>query len=97
MLPAAVRAHAISQVQQAGTIAGSLGLPADPSHPNPDAGSAVFPLIQQVARHSFVDGTVFILWIAALIMALGTVASAFMIRRKDMVHEQEAAALLKSA
>ncbi len=91
-LPASARAGAIGQAQHAGTVAASLGLPVNPAQPNPMAHSPAFPLIQHIARQSFVDGTVFVLWLAAAMLGIGTVSAFTMIRRKDMVHEQEAAA-----
>ncbi len=91
-LPAGARQSVIVQVQGKGTIAGSLGLPVDPANPTPLVHSPVFPLVQHIARQSFVDGTVFVFWLATGIVAAGTIAALFMTRRKDMVHEQEAAA-----
>jgi YD repeat-containing protein len=90
-LPANAKAAMISSVQHAGTIPGSLGLPARPGIPNPFAHSPAWPAVQQIARASFVDGTVFILWIAAAILAVGTAAAVALIRQADMVHIQEAA------
>jgi MFS family permease len=87
-LPTANKAPAIHLVQQAGTVAGSLGLPIDPRQPVPLAHSPAFPLVQQIARQSFVDSTVYVLWLAAGILVIGTVAAATMIRRQDLVQAQ---------
>lgn len=75
----------ISGVQQAGTIAGSRGLAGGPSNPFQD--SPLYPAVQQVARASFVDGTTFILYVAAAMLALGALAALFLVRRSDMVDE----------
>jgi hypothetical protein len=91
-LPASAKAGAIAQVQQGGTVAGSLGLPVDPAHPSAFAHSPAFPLVQHIARQSFIDSTVFVLWLAAGMLAIGTISAFTMIRRRDMVHEQEAMA-----
>jgi hypothetical protein len=93
LLPAGARPRAIHLVQQAGTVAGSLGLPLDPRHPTPLAQSPVFPLVQQIARQSFVDSTVYVLWLAVGLLVIGTVAAATMIRRQDMLREEQATEL----
>lgn len=87
-LPAAAKHSIITGIQQAGTIAGSLGLSGDPSQ-NPYARSPIFPTIQQIARTSFVDSTIDILKIAGCILAAGAILTLVLIRNKDMFHIQE--------
>ena len=85
----------ITGLQSAGTFAGSTGL----KHPTGQAASfahnPLFPQIQTAVQHAFIDGTLTVLHIAAVIVALGFVASVFMIRCKDMLQsdspEQHAA------
>jgi hypothetical protein len=96
LLPAHEKPLAIHLARQAGTVAGSLGLPIGPRQPVPLAHSPAFPLVQQIARQSFVDSTAFVLWLAAGILVIGTIAAATMIRRQDMVRE-EATALSAAA
>lgn len=74
----------ISGVQQAGTIAGSRGLA---GNSNPFQDSPLYPAIQQIARSSFVDGTTFILYVAAAILALGALSALFLIRKSDMIQD----------
>lgn len=85
-LPAAAKQAMIAGIQKAGTIAGSLGLSGG-SRPNPYAHQPVFPALRQIARASFVDGTVDIFRIAAAFLLLGAVAAFLMIRKTDLVHE----------
>ncbi|TQR46400.1 MFS transporter [Paenibacillus popilliae] len=87
-LPAVAKENIITGVQKAGTIAGSLGLPGDASQ-NPYAYEPIFPTIQQIARTSFVDGTIDIFKIAGFILAAGTILTLLLIRNKDMVHNQQ--------
>jgi len=103
-LPVQAKPGLIGLVQSAGTVAGSLGLPMDPKQitnlvhahvlPPPPATAHALSGIQSVARQSFVDGTVFVLWLAAAMLAVGTLSALTMIRRQDMVHEQEAMSAL---
>lgn len=71
-------------VEKAGPIAGSTGL----SGPEAAAfqNSPWFDAVRTIARASFVEGTVDIIRIAAVILAIGAVASAFLIRQKDLKH-----------
>lgn len=97
-MSAAVKQQIISGVQNAGTIAGSLGLPNDPTHPNPYVHLPIFPTIQTIARTSFVDSTIDIFRIAGYILAAGTVLSLIFIRKKDMfIYRQDASKPVKSA
>lgn len=87
-LPDTAKAGMISGIQKAGTIAGSLGLSGNTAQ-NPYANNPLFPTIQQIARTSFVDGTVNIIKIAGCILAVGAILALILIRNKDMVHLQE--------
>jgi len=82
-LPATVKQTIIAGVQKAGTIAGSLGLPNDPRHPSPYAGTPTYAQVQQIARASFVNGTTSILHIAAVILAIGALASLVLVRTSN--------------
>lgn len=84
-----IRSRIIDGVQQAGTIAGSKGLAGGPSNPFQD--TPLYPAIQQIARTSFVDGTTFILYVAAIMLALGALAALVLIRKSDMVDEPQEA------
>ncbi len=83
-LPSAAKEQMINGIQKAGTIAGSLGLPNDPAHPNPYAHNPMYSTIQDIARTSFVDGTITIFRIAAIILAAGAILSAVLIKKSDM-------------
>ena len=81
-----IRSKIIDGVQQAGTVAGSKGLPAGPSNPFQD--SPLYPTIQQIARTSFIDGMTFILYVAAIMLTFGALAALFLIRKSDMVDDE---------
>jgi EmrB/QacA subfamily drug resistance transporter len=87
-LPAVAKQNMISGIQKAGTIAGSYGLSGNTSQ-NPYAHQPIFPTIQQIARTSFVDGTIDILKIAGCILAAGAILTFVLIRNKDMVHTHQ--------
>jgi len=84
-LTEAAKEQAIHAIESAGPIAGGSGL-AGMEH------SAVFrdvPLLdtyREIARNSFVDGTIDIIRIAAAILAIGTVLCLVLIRKKDLRH-----------
>ncbi len=88
-LPASAKAGIISGVQKAGPIAGSLGLR---SAGRSYKASPIFPQVAAIARHAFLLGTRDTVWFAALMLAVGLVASLALIRHQDMVHHQEAPA-----
>ena len=82
-LPGVARNGIVHGLQQAGVIAGASGLQR--------AGSAytsnpLFPSIQKVAHHAFITGTREVLYVAALMLFLGLVASFFLIRRDALHH-----------
>lgn len=87
-LPEVAKENMISGIQKAGTIAGSLGLPSDASQ-NPYVHEPIFPTIQQIARASFVNGTIDIFRIAGFILAAGAILTLVLIRNKDMVHNKQ--------
>jgi EmrB/QacA subfamily drug resistance transporter len=87
----AVKQTIINGIQRAGDLAGSAGLQGgEASQRNPYAHSPLFPTLSHIAKSAFVDGTIDILRIAALLLALGFLASAFLIRRSDL-HQGEGA------
>ena len=82
-LPGVARDGIVHGLQQAGVIAGASGLQR--------AGSAytsspLFPDIQKVAHHAFITGTREVLYVAALMLFVGLVASFFLIRRDALRH-----------
>jgi hypothetical protein len=46
--------------------------------------------VQQITRQSFVDSTVYVLWLAVALLVIGTIAAATMNRRQDMLREEQA-------
>jgi len=85
-LTPALRQRFITGAQHAGDLAGSAGLQG--------AGSQYthlpfFPGLSHIARAAFVDGTVDIFRIAAGLLAVGFLASAFLVRRTDLRHERQ--------
>ena len=83
-LTPAVKGQIVRGIQQAGTIAGSLGLKGDPSHPNPYANSPLAPLLAAIARASFVDSTITIIRIAVVVLVIGTLAALVLVKRSDL-------------
>ena len=76
----------IDGVQSAGTTAGSTGLKGGGgSFQN----SPVYGQVQDIARASFVDGTVDILRLAAILLAIGALAALFLVRSSDLVGQSE--------
>jgi len=80
-----VKEKVIKGLSEAGPIAGSTGLSGMDSA---DAfqGNSLFPTIREIARSSFVMGTRDVIIVAATILAIGTVACVFLIRKNDMKH-----------
>ncbi len=83
-LTPAVKQQIVHGIQQAGTIAGSLGLKGDPSHPNPYANSPLAPVLANIARASFVDSIVIIIRIAVVVLVIGTLAALILVKRSDL-------------
>ncbi len=52
--------------------------------------AAVSTIVAQAAKAGFVDGMVDILHVAAVILAIGAISAAFMVRSSDMYHNQAA-------
>lgn len=82
-LTPALRQRFIDSAQHAGDLAGSAGLQG--------AGSRYthmpyFPGISHIARTAYVDGTIDILRIAAVLLALGFLASAVLVKRTALQH-----------
>jgi len=84
-LTPALRERFIAGAQRAGDFAGSAGLQGAAS---PYAHLPFFPGVSHIARAAFVSGTVDILRIAAVILAVGFLASALMVRRSDLQQER---------
>lgn len=80
-----VKTQISNGVQQAGSMAGSEGLPVT-GHQSAYAHLPMFHQIQQIARASFVDGTVDILRIAAVMLLIGALAAILLIKKSDMMH-----------
>jgi len=83
-LTPAIRQSLIAGAQRAGDLAGSAGLQG--------AGSQFthlpfFPGLSNIARAAFVDGTIDILRIAAAVLAVGFLASVFLVRSSDLRQE----------
>ncbi len=76
----------ITSLQQAGTFVGSTGL----KHPTGQAAqfaqNPLFPQVQAIVQESFIDATITIFRIAAVLLAVGAVAALVLVRRKDMHH-----------
>jgi hypothetical protein len=84
-LTPALRQRFIEGAQRAGDFAGSVGLQGPG---NPYAHLPFFPGVSHIARAAFVSGTVDILRIAAVLLAVGFLASAFLVRRADLQQER---------
>lgn len=86
-IPDAAKAKLISGLQQAGPIAGSTGFKGNvPAQYQSFAGTSTFAQIGHAAQTAFVQGTIEVFWVAAAMLAVGTVLCAVLIRRKDMQH-----------
>jgi EmrB/QacA subfamily drug resistance transporter len=76
----------ITGLQQAGTFVGSTGL----RHPTGQAAqfaqNPLFPQIQTIVQTGYIDATITIFRIAAVLLAVGAVAALVLVRRKDMHH-----------
>ncbi len=81
----AVKEKIISGVSQAGPLAGSTGLSGNGAHSS-FQDNPLFPTIKEIAQASFVNGTNDIIKIAAVILAIGAIASLLLIRKNDMKH-----------
>ena len=81
-VPAMARQGIVNGIQAAGTTAGSLGLPASPQ--NPYSTSPLRPALGEIAKSSFVGGTIDVFRIGAALVAVGLLASLFLVRRSDL-------------
>ena len=84
----AAKQSIVKGIQSAGDLAGSTGLTGMPAAQNSYAHSPLFPTLSRMARTAFVDGTIDIMRFAAVLVAIGFLASVFLIRRGDLHHEQ---------
>ncbi len=87
-LSGGIRHRIIEGVQNAGTTAGSTALKQAPPRFQHMPG---FSQIQQIARASFIDGTVDIFRLAAIMLAAGALAAIVLIRRSDLVGASQGA------
>jgi Na+/melibiose symporter-like transporter len=85
-LTPALKQRFIEGAQRAGDLAGSAGLQGAGSQ---YAHMPLFPGISHIARSAYVDGTIDILHIAAVLVALGFLATVFLVRRTDLQQTAE--------
>ena len=83
------KSRIIDGVQNAGTAAGSAGLKGGGAQAGSFQNSPVYGRIQDIARASFVDGTVDILRLAAILLGIGALAALFLIRNSDLVGQSD--------
>ena len=88
-LSGSLKSKIIDGVQSAGTTAGSTGLKGGGGQAGSFQNSPVYGTVQQIARASFVDGTVDVLKLAAILLAVGALAALFLIRSSDLVGNSE--------
>jgi EmrB/QacA subfamily drug resistance transporter len=85
--PAVARNATIDSIERgAGTIGGSTGLRGPQAAPY--AHQPHFVDLQHIAHTAFVNGMVDIFRVAAVILAIGALAGFFLIRSRDMYHEE---------
>lgn len=85
VLPHTVRLDIIRGIRTAGPIAGSLSLR---SAGRQFTQKPFFPRIAAIAHHAFLVATQDTVWLAALFVAAGFIAVTFLVRKKDMVHQE---------
>ena len=83
-LGGSLKGKIIDGVQSAGTTAGSTGLRGG-SQAGSFQNSPIYGRVQDIARASFVDGTVDVLRLAAILLTVGALAALFLIRSTDLV------------
>jgi len=81
-----LRQHFIHVAQGAGDLSGSAGLAGAGSQ---YTSLPLFPGLSHLARIAFVEGTIDILRIAAAVLAVGFLASVFLVRRADLRYEAQ--------
>jgi len=81
----AIRQRIINGVQQAGTIAGSTGLKGGSGDAIPYRGTPLYAQVQGIAHAAFIGGLIDILKVAAVILAIGVIASALLVKRSDLL------------
>ncbi|HKD76214.1 MAG TPA: MFS transporter, partial [Ktedonobacterales bacterium] len=89
----AILSGIITNLQNAGTFAGSTGLRNPPAQFAQFVHQPDFPLIQKAVQESYISATTNIFIIAAILLALGTIASLVLIRRKDIQHMAQGTAI----
>lgn len=84
-LSESAKGQAIQAIESAGPIVGSSGL-AGMERDIAFQNDPLFDFYREIARASFVDGTIDIIKIAAAILAIGAVLCLVLIRKKDLQH-----------
>ena len=77
-----IKQNIVDGVQRAGTTAGSTGLKGAPTS---FRDTPLFPEVQNIARASFIDGTVDIFRLAAIMLAFGALATLILVRSSDLI------------
>jgi EmrB/QacA subfamily drug resistance transporter len=74
----------ITTLQNAGTFVGSTGLKNLPPQYASFSHQPLFPQVQLIVQHAFIDGTIDIFYVAIGLLAIGLIASLALIRKSDM-------------
>jgi EmrB/QacA subfamily drug resistance transporter len=74
----------ITQLQQAGTFAGSTGLRNPPPQYAQFTNSPLFPQIQAAVRSAYISATIDIFHLALIILGVGLLAALLLVKRSDM-------------
>lgn len=77
-----IKQNIVDGVQSAGTTAGSTGLKSTPAS---FRDTPFFSEVQDIARASFIDGTVDVLRLAAIMLAFGALAALILVRSSDLI------------
>lgn len=83
-LGSSVRRSIISGIQQAGPMAGSLGLKGSSGQTNPYIHSPLFPSLQTAAKGAFLSSTADVVWLAGGMLLIGCISVLLLVRRKDI-------------
>jgi MFS family permease len=89
-LSASARERAIAGIQKAGTIPGSQGLTGNSPLLDAYRKEPYFRTLQSIAHASFIDGLIDLFYVAAVLLAIGALASLTLIRKKDLYQEPTA-------
>lgn len=77
-----IKQNIVDGVQSAGTTAGSMGLKGAPAS---FRDASFFSEVQDIARAAFIDGTVDVLRLAAIMLAFGALAALILVRSSDLI------------